>query len=90
MTKLHKQQLNIRLSQRWYIDKLDDLAERTGRSRIDVARSLLMAAVETCYPEEGPIITVEDVPKFEDLMDIYTWSCYDSTEQTLTKSHEPS
>ena len=65
------QQLNIRLNQRWYIDKIDDLAERTNRSRIQVARSLLMAAIETCYPDEGPIITAEDIPKFEDLMDIY-------------------
>ena len=69
MTK--PQQLNIRLNQRWYIDKIDHLAERTGRNRIDVARSLLMAAVENCYPNEGPIITAEDIPKFEDLMDIY-------------------
>ena len=69
MTK--PQQLNIRLNQRWYIDKIDDLAERTNRSRIQVARSLLMAAIENCYPDEGPIITEEDVPKFENLMDIY-------------------
>ena len=69
MTK--PQQLNIRLNQRWYIDKIDDLAERTNRSRIQVARSLLMAAIETCYPDEGPILTVEDGPQFEDLMDIY-------------------
>jgi hypothetical protein len=71
MNKTQPQQLNIRLIQRWYVDKLDNLAERTGRNRIDVARSLLMAAIETCYPEEGPIITTEDVPKFEDLTDIY-------------------
>ena len=69
MTK--PQQLNIRLNQSWYIAKIDDLAERTGRSRIHVARSLLMAAIETCYPDEGPIIAVGDGPQFEDLMDIY-------------------
>ena len=55
-------QLGIRLRQRWYLDKLDDLAERTGRARTSVATELLMTAIEKCYPDEGPIITEEDLP----------------------------
>ena len=61
------EQFNIRLSDQWYIDKLNDLADRTGMKRIRIARELLMAAIERCYPDEEPVIE----PGHEDLMDIY-------------------
>tara|TARA_R100000084_G_scaffold104777_1_gene61679 strand:- start:263 stop:478 length:216 start_codon:yes stop_codon:yes gene_type:complete len=69
MTKEIKQ-LGIRFRQRWYLDKLDDLVERTGRARTDVATELLMTAIERCYPTEEPIITKEDIPVYENLQDI--------------------
>lgn len=67
------EQFNIRLSDQWYVDKLNDLSERTGLTRINVARQLLTAAIEDCYPEEEPDID----PEHENLMDIYNkgWRC---------------
>ena len=61
------EQFNIRLSDRWYIDKLGDLSERTGLRRINVAKQLLMHAIEECYPDEEP----NDTDLKEDISDIY-------------------
>ena len=61
------EQFNIRLSDQWYIDKLNDLSDRTGMTRIRVARELLIAAIERCYPKEQPVTE----PGHENLMDIY-------------------
>jgi len=61
------EQFNIRLADQWYIDKLNDLSDRTGMRRIRIARELLMAAIERCYPKEEPVIEAGH----EDLMDIF-------------------
>ena len=63
------EQINIRSLDQWYIDKLNDLTERTGMARAKVARELLMAAIERCYPNEEPVIDIN--PTHENLMDIY-------------------
>ena len=38
-------------------------------ARAKVARELLMAAIERCYPDEEPIIDIDS--SHEDLMNIY-------------------
>ena len=63
------EQINIRTLDQWYIDKLNDLTERTGMTRAKVSRELLMAAIERCYPKEEPVIDIDS--DHEDLMDIY-------------------
>ena len=63
------EQINIRSLDQWYIDKLNDLTERTGMARAKVARELVMAAIERCYPDEEPIIDIDS--DHEDLMNIY-------------------
>ena len=61
------EQFNIRLKDQWYIDKLADLSDRTGLTRINVAKQLLMHAIEECYPDEEP----NDTDLKEHISDIY-------------------
>tara|TARA_Y100001937_G_C7057340_1_gene302056 strand:- start:136 stop:363 length:228 start_codon:yes stop_codon:yes gene_type:complete len=68
-TKPKAWQLNFRMKDDWYTEKIIQLCQRTGMKRTELARDLLEAAIRQCFPNETP----ENAPR-ENLMNIYNQS----------------
>ena len=72
-TKPKSWQLNLRMNDDWYTEKITQLCQRTGLKRTEVARDLLEAAIRQCFPNETPD-NPPRVQRYENLMTIYNQS----------------